>query len=175
MHERHAHRPLLGIALFLAASGLSTGCGDGASPAGQKPSATQASTVAAPAPTPTPAPTTSAAAPSGSADAPTRIAAQHVLIGYKGTKVGTATRTKEEARKLAEEVRKKAVDGEDFAKLAQQYSDDPASKERLGSVGTFDRDGMVKPFSDAAFALGVNEISPVVETYFGFHVIKRNQ
>lgn len=173
MHERHAHRPFLGIALVLAASGLFAACGDGASPAVQKPSATQTSTAAAPAPTPTP--TTSAAAPSGSADAPTRIAAQHILIGYKGTKVGTATRTKEEARKLAEEVRKKAVDGEDFAKLAEEYSDDPASKERLGSVGTFDRDGMVKPFSDAAFALKVNEISPVTETYFGFHIIKRNQ
>jgi hypothetical protein len=174
MHERRAHRPLLGIALF-AAGGLLAACGDGAPPAGQKPSSTQASTGAAPAPSPTSAPTASAAAPSASADAPARIAAQHVLIGYKGTKVGTATRTKEEARKLAEEVRKKAVDGEDFAKLAEKYSDDPASKERLGSVGTFDREGMVKPFSDAAFALKVGEISPVVETYFGFHIIKRNQ
>lgn len=175
MHERHAHRPHVGIALFLAASALLAACGDGAAPKDQKPSATQASTAAAPAPTPAPTPSTPRAAPSASADAPTRIAAQHVLIGYKGTKVGTATRTKEEARKLAEEVHKKAVDGEDFAKLAQEYSDDPASKERLGSVGTFDRDGMVKPFSDAAFALKVGEISPVVETYFGFHIIKRNQ
>jgi parvulin-like peptidyl-prolyl isomerase len=150
------------------------GCGNGAPPS-QKTSATQASTVATPAPNPTP--TQSAATPTtgASGDAPTRIAAQHVLIGYKGTRVGTATRSKEDARKLAEEVRKKAVDGEDFAKLAQQYSDDPASKERLGSVGTFDREGMVKPFSDAAFALKVGEVSPVVETYFGFHIIKRNQ
>lgn len=125
--------------------------------------------------TATTAPSASATA-GGSADAaPTRIACQHVLVGYKGTKVGTATRSKEEARKIAEEVRQKAVAGEDFAELAKKYSDDPASKERLGSVGTFDRDGMVKPFSDAAFALKVNEVSPVVETYFGFHVIKRNQ
>jgi peptidyl-prolyl cis-trans isomerase NIMA-interacting 1 len=167
MHGRSAQ--LLGIALIVAA------CGDGAPPAGQKPSATQASTGASPAAAPTPAPTASTAAPASSAAAPTRIAAQHVLIGYKGTKVGTATRTKEEARKLAEEVREKAVKGEDFAKLAEKYSDDPASKERFGSVGTFDRDGMVKPFSDAAFALKVNEVSQVVETYFGFHVIKRNQ
>ena len=117
---------------------------------------------------------TATAAPSASAEAepPKRIAAQHVLIGFKGTKVGTATRSKAEAKKLADEVHKKAIEGADFAKLAEQYSDDPASKDRLGSVGTFDREGMVKPFSDAAFALKVNEISPVVETYFGFHIIK---
>lgn len=146
-------------------------------PAPAKPSAT-ASTPSAPAPTGTAstvASTTPAATSSASSEAPVRIAAQHVLIGYKGTKVGTATRTKQEARKLAEEVRKRALAGEDFAKLAQEYSDDPASKDRLGSVGTFPRDGMVKEFSDAAFALKVGEISPVVETYFGFHVIKRNQ
>lgn len=157
--------------LLLAAFAL--GCSSDP-PAPAKASATTTSANTAPVPA-----ATSAAAPatqSASAEAPpTRIAAQHVLIGYKGTKVGTATRTKQEAKELAEEVRKKAIAGEDFAKLAQRYSDDPASKERLGSVGTFPRDGMVKEFSDAAFALKVDEISPVVETYFGFHVIKRNQ
>lgn len=164
-------RPVRFAALLLALSAVSCG----GEPAPTKTSATAAASQA---PQPSAPQTATATAPpsSGSADAePTRIAAQHVLIGYKGTKVGTATRTKEEARKLAEEVRKKALAGEDFAKLAQEHSDDPASKERLGSVGTFTRDGMTKPFSDAAFALKVNEISPVVETHFGFHVIKRNQ
>ncbi len=138
--------------------------------------ASSAPTTPAP-PATTAAPTQSAATPatSASGEAPARIAAQHVLLGYKGTRVGTATRSKKEAMDLAEEVRKKALAGEDFAKLAQTYSDDPASKERLGSVGTFTRDGMVKEFSDAAFALKVGEVSPVVETHFGFHVIKRNQ
>jgi len=172
MHERRASRLLL--LLTLSTMGSVVGCGNG-SPPSQKTSATQTSTAATPAPTPTPTPSAPSPTAGASAEAPKRIAAQHVLIGFKGTRVGTATRSKEEARKLAEEVRKKAADGEDFAKLAQQYSDDPASKERLGSVGTFDRDGMVKPFSDAAFALKVGEVSPVVETYFGFHIIKRNQ
>ncbi len=104
-----------------------------------------------------------------------KVGAQHVLIAYKGAKNAprNVTRTKAQARKLAEEVLAKARSGQDFAGLARTYSDDPGSKDRLGSVGTFKRDGMVKPFSDAAFALQVNQISDVVETPFGFHVIKR--
>ena len=65
--------------------------------------------------------------------------------------------------------------GSDFTALVAEYSDDPGSKERMGSVGKFTREKMVKPFSDAAFALGVDEISDPVESEFGFHVIKRNQ
>ena len=100
-----------------------------------------------------------------------------MLVAYRGAKRApkTVTRTKVEAKKLAEEVAAKAKAGEEFGALATQYSDDTANKDRLGSVGKFKRDGMVKPFSDAAFALGVGETSGVVETEFGFHVIKRNQ
>ncbi len=156
--------------LALALSATLLGCSEPPPPTAA-PSARSAAAPAA-----TTAPPSAASSPTApSAAAPTRIAAQHVLIGFKGTRVGQATRTKEEARKLAEEVRKKAVAGEDFAKLAKEHSDDPASRERLGSVGTFTHDGMVKPFADAAFALKVGEVSEVVETHFGFHVIKRNQ
>jgi NIMA-interacting peptidyl-prolyl cis-trans isomerase 1 len=108
---------------------------------------------------------------------PESVACQHVLVAYKGAKNAPAnvTRSKADAKARAEEVHKKALAGEDMAALAQTYSDDQGSRERLGSAGKFKRDGMVKPFSDAAFALKVNEISDVVETPFGFHVIKRNQ
>ncbi len=108
---------------------------------------------------------------------PESIICQHVLVAYKGAKNAPAnvTRTKAEAKARATEVHDKAVAGEDFTKLAQDYSDDQGSRERLGSVGKFKRDGMVKPFSDAAFALQVDGISDVVETPFGFHVIKRTQ
>ena len=84
-------------------------------------------------------------------------------------------RTKAEAKARAEEVASKAKSGGDFTELVKTYSDDPAAKERMGSVGKFTRDKMVKPFSDAAFALEVDATSGVVETPFGFHVIKRNQ
>jgi hypothetical protein len=108
---------------------------------------------------------------------PESVACQHVLVAYKGAKnaPATVTRSKADAKKRADEVLAKAKAGEDFAALAQTYSDDQGSRERLGSAGKFKRDGMVKPFSDAAFALQVDQISEVVETPFGFHVIKRNQ
>jgi hypothetical protein len=109
--------------------------------------------------------------------APDAIAAQHVLVAYKGAQRAPAgiTRSKADAKKRAEEVAAKAGSGVDFSALVTEYSDDPGGKERMGSLGKFTRDKMVKPFSDAAFALDVGGVSDVVETPFGFHVIKRNQ
>ena len=108
---------------------------------------------------------------------PDAIAAQHVLVAYKGAKNADkkVTRSKAEAKTRAEEVVKKAKGGTDFSALVAEYSDDPAAKERQGSVGKFTHEKMTKPFSDAAFALPVDGISDVVESDFGFHVIKRNQ
>ena len=106
-----------------------------------------------------------------------RGAAQHVLVAYKGAKNAprSVTRSKADARKRAEEARTQAAGGADFAKVVEEYSDDAVTRERLGSLGKFAHGGMVKPFADAAFALPVGGISEVVETDFGFHVIKRNQ
>ena len=128
--------------------------------------------AAAASPLPTPAPV--ASAPTVVPDA---IAAQHVLVAYKGAEKAPkgVTRTKAEAKARAEEVAAKAKSGSDFSALVAEYSDDPAAKERQGSVGKFTRDKMAKPFSDAAFALAVGASRGAVETPFGFHVIKRNQ
>jgi parvulin-like peptidyl-prolyl isomerase len=105
-----------------------------------------------------------------------RIAASHVLVAFKGSRraKGGITRSKEEAKKRAEEVRDKARKGEDFAALAKQYSDGP-SAGKGGSLGKFGKTSMVKPFADAAFALKVGDVSNVVETEFGFHVIQRTE
>ena len=85
------------------------------------------------------------------------------------------TRTKEEAEKRAKEVIKKAKAGADFGKLAGEYSDEPNAAQRKGELGSFTRQRMVKPFADAAFQLKPGQISDVVETPFGYHVIKRTQ
>ncbi|MFA6720659.1 MAG: peptidylprolyl isomerase [Candidatus Cloacimonadaceae bacterium] len=78
-----------------------------------------------------------------------------------------------EASKLAEmrEIRERLNQGADFAALAAEVSDCP-SKERGGDLGFFSRGMMVKPFEEAAFELNVGEISEIVRTEFGFHLIK---
>lgn len=151
------------------------GCKD--EPAAKPAPAASASATAATATASATAATASATAPAAPAEAPTAVAAQHVLVAYKGAKDAPrgVTRSKADAKKRAEEVVAKARGGTEFGALVAEYSDDPGSKERQGSVGKFTRDKMVKPFSDAAFALPVSGVSDAVESPFGFHVIKRNQ
>jgi peptidyl-prolyl cis-trans isomerase NIMA-interacting 1 len=104
-----------------------------------------------------------------------RLVRSGIFIAYKGAKGAKGvTRSKAAAQKLAEELKVKAG-ATDFAELAKQFSDDEASRERLGSVGTVTKDNKVKPFADAVFALKVDQVSDVVESEFGFHIIKRNQ
>jgi parvulin-like peptidyl-prolyl isomerase len=104
-----------------------------------------------------------------------QIHASHVLVAYKGARSAapTTVRTKEQAKKRAEEVLKKARAGGDFAELAKKYSDDPGSGPHGGELGSFTRAQMVKPFADAAFGLQPGQVSELVETEFGYHVIKR--
>jgi parvulin-like peptidyl-prolyl isomerase len=158
----------LALALMLGGCADLTAPGNGAPPA--EPVAAPQAATDAPAPAPTPAPTPPPAPEE-------QVGASHVLIMYKGSMRAPAevTRTKEEAKKLATEIMAKAKKGADFDGLAKQYSDEPGSKTRMGKLGKFAKGAMVKPFADAAFALKPGEISNVVETDFGFHVIKRTE
>ena len=97
---------------------------------------------------------------------PEHIRASHILINF-------TSRSREEARKRAEEVRQKAIAGEPFDKLAKEFSDDASAKQNAGDLGLFPATKMVPAFSSAAFALKKpGDISPVVETTFGYHVIR---
>jgi hypothetical protein len=158
---------------------------------------------AAPAPAPAhsaepaPAPTDSAASPNlstlfgggtdgaapsaspGSAktEKPSQITARHVLIQWMGAQQAESSvvRTREQALKVAEEVLRRAKAGEDFARLAVEFSDEPNAGRRGGSLGRFGHGQMVKQFEDAAFGLKVGEISGIVESPFGFHIIQRTE
>ncbi len=94
--------------------------------------------------------------------------ARHILI--KTTQNDTKEQLAEK-RNRAEELQKKAKGGKDFAALAKQYSEGPSASAG-GDLGLFARGRMVKPFDDTVFALGKGEVSDVVQTRFGFHVIK---
>lgn len=106
-----------------------------------------------------------------------QIGARHILISYQGAMRAApyVTRTKDEAQTFAETLRGRAESGEDFAELAMDHSDDRGSAASGGELGTFRRDQMVPEFSQAAFRLEVGEISQVVESPFGFHVIQRTE
>jgi NIMA-interacting peptidyl-prolyl cis-trans isomerase 1 len=119
-----------------------------------------------------------AAAPAATATAaPDAIIAQHILVAYKSAKRAPkgVTRSKAEAKARAAEALAKIKAGTPFEDAVKEYSDDAGSAERLGSVGKFHRDDMDPAFSGAAFALRPGQVSDVVETPFGFHVIKRTQ
>ncbi len=98
------------------------------------------------------------------------ISASHILIRL-GPDATAADST--QARELAESLRQRIAAGEDFATLARQYSDDQASGQNGGDLGFFSRARMVEPFADAAYALeNVGDVSDIVETNFGYHLIK---
>lgn len=92
---------------------------------------------------------------------------RHILLLTQGK----TEAEKAEARKKIEDILVKAKAGEDFAALAKQYSEDPGSKDNGGLYENFGRGQMVKPFEDAAFLVPVGQISGVVETSYGYHII----
>jgi peptidyl-prolyl cis-trans isomerase NIMA-interacting 1 len=149
------------------------------------PDATMTPTLATATPTvPTATPTSSAtptdtSAPIAAAHSPppAQITARHVLIQYMGAQHADSSivRTKEQAYGVAQEVLRRANAGEDFARLAVEFSDEPNAAARGGSLGRFGHGQMVHEFEDAAFMLVPGQISGIVETPFGFHIIQRTE
>jgi peptidyl-prolyl cis-trans isomerase C len=95
------------------------------------------------------------------------VRASHILVRPEGFDEAS----KKKARATAEDVLKQAKSGADFAELAKKHSSD-GSAQQGGDLGFFTKGAMVPEFSNAAFALQPGQISDVVETQFGFHIIK---
>jgi len=99
---------------------------------------------------------------------PEQVKASHILIRIKQD---AGDKDKSDAEKKIKDLRGKAMAGEDFAELARENSED-GSAPSGGDIGFFKKGDTVKSFEDAAFSLKKGEISDIVETQFGYHVIK---
>lgn len=99
------------------------------------------------------------------------IKASHILIQDQRDSIGNVIDSMVTYTK-AKEIYDKIKQGEDFAKLATEFSQDPGSAQRGGDLGFFDRRRMVQPFDSAAFSLKVGEVSTPVRTPYGWHIIK---
>nr|WP_257787940.1 peptidylprolyl isomerase [Limihaloglobus sulfuriphilus] len=99
---------------------------------------------------------------------PEQVRASHILVKVEKD---ASEEDKAAAKEEIKAIKAKIDAGEDFAELAKSESDCPSGKNG-GDLNFFSQGRMVKPFSDAAFAMEVGEISDVVETQFGYHIIK---
>lgn len=102
-----------------------------------------------------------------------QVQASHILLMYAGSMRSSASRSKDEAKQQIEAIKAELDGGADFATLAGKYSDCP-SKARGGDLGKFGRGQMVGEFERAAFGLEVGGTSDIVETPFGYHLIRRS-
>jgi peptidyl-prolyl cis-trans isomerase D len=99
---------------------------------------------------------------------PKRVKVRHILIKSESKDPEALAK----ARKKAESIREEAVKGKDFAQLAKQYSEDPGTKDQGGDLGYITRGQVVPEFEEAAFSLKAGGISNVVQTPYGFHILK---
>lgn len=98
-----------------------------------------------------------------------QVRASHILMQVPPQASSTEV---DSVRRAMESIRARLEAGEDFESLAREFSQDPGSGPQGGDLGWFAREDMVRPFSDAAFELDPGETSGVVQTPFGFHVIR---
>jgi len=107
---------------------------------------------------------------------PEMVRASHILLSTRdaASRAELSDDEKKAKRKQIDDLLKRARDGEDFAKLAREFSEDPGSKDKGGEY-TFPRGQMVPEFEAAAFSLKTNQVSDVVTTPFGYHIIKLSE
>jgi parvulin-like peptidyl-prolyl isomerase len=100
------------------------------------------------------------------------INARHILLQFDGVQRARSNRSKIDALAVMGQIKNRLSQGESFEDLAKEYTDDPTGKDSGGDLGWFGWGKMVGPFQEVAFKLEPGEISDVVETAFGIHIIK---
>ncbi|HZT35864.1 MAG TPA: peptidylprolyl isomerase [Nitrososphaera sp.] len=100
---------------------------------------------------------------------PERVKVRHILVG---TPAGADQKVIDAAKAKAEDLLKQLKNGADFAETAKKYSDDPGSKTQGGELGWITRGQMVAPFEEASFAMNKGQMSDLVKSNFGFHIIQ---
>ena len=103
---------------------------------------------------------------------PDQVRASHILLMYKGSMRSSNSRSKDDAKTKIADLKTQLDGGGDFSNLARANSDCP-SKDEGGDLGEFGRGMMVKEFETTAFGLPVGGTSGVIETPFGYHIIRR--
>ena len=103
-----------------------------------------------------------------------KLRARHILVNLQATNKGNEGNALpgETTLNKATKIREELLNGASFDSLARKYSDDPGSGAKGGDLGFFERRQMVKPFDEAVFKLKIDEISEIVETKFGYHIIQ---
>ena len=104
-----------------------------------------------------------------------QVKARHILVAFKGSPAaqeGKPELTEEQAKAKAEDLRKQLVAGASFEELAKKESDDVGSGSRGGDLGSFGRGQMVPEFEQAVFGGKAGDVTPVVRTQYGYHIIK---
>ncbi len=97
-----------------------------------------------------------------------RVKVRHILIRTEAKDAEASAKAKQKA----ESIQKEAARGKDFAQLAKQYSEDPGTKDQGGEIGYVTKGMVVPEFEQAAFSMKVGEVSPVIQTPYGFHILK---
>ncbi|MFN7139954.1 MAG: peptidylprolyl isomerase [Limisphaerales bacterium] len=109
-------------------------------------------------------------------EVPDQVRASHILLLTSDTLTGrpVSESVRKEKQEKIRGIRERAAKGEDFAQLAKEFSEDPGSRDRGGEY-QFARGEMVRPFENAAFSMEPGQVSEVVESQYGFHVIKLHE
>lgn len=97
----------------------------------------------------------------------TQASVKHILVAFDMADPASRLRALDQIN----DIRERLLKGEDFAKLAEEYSDDPQSAARGGYLGWADKGAYDKPFDEYVWSAPIGEISPVIQSQFGYHII----